>query len=369
MVCSHFGNCGACNNYKLEYNEQLNKKKELVSTLLKNFNKELKVFSTPTNAHRARAEFKIWHEDNKIYYALTNLEKNGVVKLKECPKVVESINSVMWDLIKKIEQKDILKNKLFAIEFLGSTSSKDLLVTLIYHKSLDDSWQKEAKELEKAFNISLIGRARKQKIALSKEYITQKFNIDNKEYIYRYYEGGFTQPNPFINQKMIEWVVSKVKNIGGDFLECYCGLGNFTIPLSQYFNRVLATEISKSSIKNAKINCELNSIDNIDFIRLNSKETAQALKKVREFNRLKGINLDSFNFTTALVDPPRAGLDTDTINLIKEFKNIIYISCNPKTLSRDLKELSKTHKIKDAAIFDQFAYTNHIESGVYLERV
>lgn len=68
------------------------------------------------------------------------------------------------------------------------------------------------------------------------------------------------------------------------------------------------------------------------------------------------------------MDPPRAGLDDTTRALAKDYENIIYISCNPETLHRDLLELTKTHEIDTFALFDQFAYTNHIESGVILSR-
>ena len=369
MRCKHFGICASCSLFDKEYSSALTYKKNIVQDLLKDFYKsELKVFDSPKSAHRARAEFKIWHSGNRANYAMTNFEKNGVCIINECPKLIDCIQNVMYKLIDYINLVEILKNRLFSIEFLG-TKKGELLVTLIYHKKLDDIWQKEAIELEKLFNIKVIGRSRKQKVVISKEYVVEELNIDNKRYFYRYYEGGFTQPNPYVNEKMISWAIENIKNCAGDLLEAYCGLGNFTIPLSRYFNRVLATEISKNSIKAAKENCILNNINNISFIRLNASETAQAIDKTREFKRLKGINLDDFNFSTILVDPPRAGLDSDSINLAKKFDKILYISCNPSTLARDLNELCKTHKIKDAAIFDQFPYTHHIESGVYLERI
>ena len=69
------------------------------------------------------------------------------------------------------------------------------------------------------------------------------------------------------------------------------------------------------------------------------------------------------------MDPPRSGLDDTTRALAKDFSNIIYISCNPETLHRDLEELTKTHEIIRFALFDQFAFTNHIESGVILKKI
>jgi len=69
-----------------------------------------------------------------------------------------------------------------------------------------------------------------------------------------------------------------------------------------------------------------------------------------------------------LVDPPRAGLDADTVELIRKVDKILYVSCNPETLKSNLEALSSTHKVERYAVFDQFPYTHHIETGVYLVR-
>ena len=369
MNCRYFGECGSCSFYDKKYSEALEIKSSRLKELLNSFySGNIELFSSPTSSHRARAEFKVWHKGDSCYYAMTNLDKNGVVLLEECPKVIEPIQKVYKELLAKINTKEVLKRKLFSIEFLATLNS-DVLVTLIYHRQLDETWQEEAKSLQKEFNISIIGRARKQKIVLNRDYVLEKLPIEGLEYSYKYYEGGFTQPNPYINRQMIEWTIGNIKDNGADFLEAYCGLGNFTIPISRYFNKVLATEISSNSIKAAKENCTLNGIENIEFIRLNATETAQALNKEREFRRLKGINLNEYNFSTVLVDPPRAGLDEASLKLIQTIDNIVYISCNPNTLARDLEELTKTHKVLNVALFDQFPYTHHIESGVILKRL
>jgi|AAUQ01.1.fsa_nt_gi tRNA (uracil-5-)-methyltransferase len=368
MNCIHFGKCGACGLYQLSYNEALRLKEERLKALLNPlFSGEIKIFSSPPSNHRARGEFKIWHKRDRAFYAMSNIMKNGVELIERCPKMLEPIEKI-WDrFLESINSSEILRKKLFMVEFL-STLKGETLITMIYHRQLESSWIEEAKELEESLNVSIIGRARKQKIIASKEFVNETLRVD-RDYLYRYYEGGFTQPNPYINKKMIKWAKEVSKESSGDLLELYCGLGNFTIPLSFNFEKVLATEVSKTSIKNAKINQELNGAFNIEFIRLNASETAQALKRERTFNRLKGVDLDKFDFSTALVDPPRAGLDSDSLKIIKEMDNIIYISCNPITLKRDLEELTKGYKIKEIALFDQFPYTEHIESGVYLERV
>ncbi|MBU1669094.1 tRNA (uridine(54)-C5)-methyltransferase TrmA [bacterium] len=367
MECKHFGTCGSCSIYELSYEEELAEKKERVLSLLSPFTVEdLEVLSANESHYRARSEFKIWHEGERCSYAMGRLDKKGAVTIEACPKVIEPIAKRMEALLERVNSSELLKSRLFTVEFLATTTD-ECLITMIYHRKLDDAWEAEARALEQSLNAKVMGRSRKQKVILSDEFVTEKLLIDGQYYFYRHYESGFTQPNPAVNIQMIEWAIKQAKKVqGGDFLESYCGLGNFTIPLSKYFNRVLATEISKRSIHAANENCELNAVSNIEFIRLASEEMTQALNKEREFERLKDVDLDSYNFSTVLVDPPRAGLDGDTINLISNMENIIYISCNPETLARDLVELSKTHSIEDAAIYDQFPHTHHVESGVFL---
>ena len=153
-----------------------------------------------------------------------------------------------------------------------------------------------------------------------------------------------------------------------DLLELYCGHGNFTIPLAAKFNRVLASEISKSSIANARVNCELNGVCNAQFVRLSADELMSAFARRREFERLKGIDIFGYDFSHVLIDPPRAGLEPSVIDFIKNFENLIYISCNPQTLFENLRSLCATHEVRRFAIFDQFAHTAHIECGVLLKR-
>jgi len=370
LNCKHFGSCGSCGLYEIGYEAQLEQKELRVSGLLAPFyEEELEVFDSPASHYRARAEFRIWHEGDVCNYAMGNMERNGAICIEECPKVIEPIEKRMWKLLEEINAStEVLKHRLFAVEFLATTTD-ECLITMLYHRKLDDVWSVEAKKLESELNCKIMGRSRKQKVILSDEFVTEKLDIDEKTFTYVQYESGFTQPNPMVNVKMIEWAIKQAQKVGyGDFLESYCGLGNFTLPLSHYFEKVLATEISKRSIHAALENCALNGVENITFARLASEEMTEALNGVREFTRLKGIELKSYDFSTVLVDPPRAGLDEGTIELISNIENIIYISCNPETLARDLETLVLTHDVVEAAMYDQFPHTTHVESGVFLRK-
>ena len=371
MQCKHFGSCGSCTLYAFGYEEQLRRKKDRVASLLAPFyDGETVAYDSPRAAYRARAEFRIWHEGARCYYAMGAMDKKRAIRIEECPKVIAPIADRMWRLPEAVNASpDVLGEKLFGVEFLATTTG-ECLVTMLYHRKLDEAWAKEAKVLERSLSCKIMGRSRKQKVVLSDEFVDEMLTIRGEKVRYRQYEGGFTQPNPYVNTHMITWACEKVERIGGgDLLEAYCGLGNFTIPLSRYFDKVLATEISKRSIRAAEENCRLNGAENIRFVRMSSEEMVQALRKVRTFRRMEGIDLDTYRFEAVLVDPPRAGLDEATRTLAADIPHIVYISCNPETLARDLQMLCHTHRIVDAAIFDQFPYTGHIESGVFLERI
>ncbi len=373
MNCEYFGKCGSCSLYEMTYEEQLTYKINREKDRFKEFySKDFEIIKSEPSKFRNRAEFKIWKKYDKkeisaLSYAMTSFEKQ-VLPISSCEIVNENIYLLMPKLLKEIEKNEILSFKFFACEFLASTKNS-ILVTLIYHKKLDDRWIEEAKKIENKLKIKIIGRSKGQKIVLSNDYINETLNINNKDFFFEYKEGGFTQPNTKVNIQMIEWVLKHLKKSCTDLCELYCGGGNFTIPLSTKFRKTLATEISKTSIKSALKNCELNNINSIDFIRMSAEEFVEACENKREFNRLKNIDLKNFNFSTIFVDPPRAGLDETTRKLVKNYDRIIYISCNPETLYRDLTELSKTHQIEKFALFDQFAYTNHCECGVILNKI
>lgn len=373
MNCEYFGKCGSCVLWDKSYIEQLEYKIKREKDRFSNFtDMEFDIIKSENKNFRNRAEFRIWknydeNDNATLSYAMNDFDKK-TLEINSCSIVSEDIAKLMPKLLEEISKDEMLSFKSYSVEFLNSSTS-DMLVTLIYHKKLDHAWEEKGKILQEKLNIKIIGRSRKQKVILTNDFIEEELKIQDSKYKIQYKEGGFTQPNANVNVKMITWVLENTHESQNDLCELYCGGGNFTIPLSKKFKKVLATEISKTSINSAKKNCSLNNIENIDFIRMSSEEFVEALQEKRTFKRLEHINLKSYNFQTIFVDPPRAGLDNTTRNLVKDFDDIIYISCNPETLHRDLIQLTKTHTIEKFALFDQFAYTNHIECGVILKKM
>jgi tRNA (uracil-5-)-methyltransferase len=353
------------------YNQQLEKKIDNLKALLSDFSlPELAVYSSPISHYRMRAEFRIWHDGEDLYHIMYDKKTKKRVRIDQFPIATKLINQAMQAILPLLQHNQLLRHLLFQIDYF-STLSGQLLITLLYHKKLSDMWIIEAKKLkvqlaEQGIDASIVGRASNQKIAIDVDYIDEALPVMDKTFLYRQVENSFTQPNAAVNIKMLQWAVSVTKNSSGDLLEFYCGNGNFSIALAQNFRKVLATEIAKASVYSAQYNIAVNHIDNLIVVRLSAEEFTHAIKKEREFNRLKGINLDDYQCDTVLIDPPRGGLDLNTIDILTSYKTIVYISCNPYTLRDNLQVLTKTHSIQHLAMFDQFPYTEHIETGIVL---
>ena len=354
------------------YGEQLAAKEATLAELLAPFQPPaIAVYPSPPEGYRLRAEFRLWHEGEDLFYAMfdPNAPKEPL-RVEHFPIASERIQSAMPPLRDTLLGSPVLRRKLFQVEFL-STLSGELMITLIYHRPLDEPWDEAAGALEENLDARVIGRSRKQKRVLSRDYLEEFLPLAQGTYRYRQYEQGFTQPNGAVNCSMINWACEQVAGSGGDLLELYCGNGNFTLPMAAHFDSVLATEVAKSSIRAALANREVNGVNNLEIARLSAEEVSIALAGERQFRRLQALEkpLGDYRFSTVFVDPPRAGLDPATRALVGRFDRILYVSCNPQALARDLASLGNSHRLVSAALFDQFPYTDHIECGVLLERV
>jgi len=351
-----------------DYEQQLTTKIHQLNDILNGFDHPpIEVFTSPAKHFRQRAEFRIWHDNKQLNYAMFEPHTKHPIYLDELPIASLHINQLMQKL-KQNWHDEIISHKLFQAEFLTAKNTTDSLITLCYHKPLTDNWIQTTTALAAKLGTSIIGRSRKQKIIIGNDFVTEKFDLLNGNYIYQQPENSFSQPNADVCSHMLNWAIKTVGTQNADLLELYCGNGNFTLPLAKCFNKVLATEINKTSIKATHHNIINNQIDNITVARLSAEEMQEALNKERDFRRLQNINLDKYQFNTVLVDPPRAGLDEKTCKFVQDFAQILYISCNPITLQRDLQIIHETHLLTACALFDQFPFTKHIETGVLMTR-
>ncbi|QUG77614.1 tRNA (uridine(54)-C5)-methyltransferase TrmA [Erwinia sp. E602] len=356
-----------------QYEDQLAEKVARLTSMLAPFSApEVEVFRSPVSHYRMRAEFRIWHDGDDLYHIIFDQQTRQRIRVDSFPAASELINRMMTRLLDAVRDVRVLRFKLFQIDYLSTTSGQ-IVVSLLYHRKLDDEWQQAATALRdtlraEGFDLQLIGRATKTKICLDRDYVDERLTIDGQEMIYRQVENSFTQPNAAVNVKMLEWALDTTRNASGDLLELYCGNGNFSLALARNFRRVLATEIAKPSVASAQYNIAVNQIDNVQIIRMAAEEFTQAMNGERSFNRLEGIDLQSYECETIFVDPPRSGLDEETVKMVQAYPRILYISCNPQTLCDNLATLSATHDVSRLALFDQFPYTHHMECGVLLTR-
>lgn len=326
------------------------------------------VFESTPLGYRLRAEFRMWHEGDRVDYAMFDpADPKRAITLEDFPPAAAPIAAAMPRLRAGLMASEALKRKLFQVDFLA-TLSGELMISLIYHRPLDEAWQAAAATLAADLGVQLIGRSRKQKIVIGRDWLLEEFELNGRRLRYKQIENSFSQPNGGVNRKMLGWACSQAAGIGGDLLELYCGNGNFTIALAPRFGRVLATEVSKSSVKAADYNLDANGVSNVTMVRMSSDEISDALSGGREYRRMQGVDLASYNFSTLFVDPPRMGLDDATVDMARRFPHILYISCNPSTLRDNVAALQATHEIKAAAVFDQFPYTPHLECGLLLSR-
>lgn len=354
-----------------QYERLLAEKVARTKVLLADFSPPApKVFPSPRAAYRLRAEFRVWHQGDQLDYVMFHPDApRDPVPVNHFPIAWPRIQALMPRLRERLLVAPPLRHKLFQVEFLTTTGG-DALVTLVYHRPLDDDWQQAAEALAAELDIALVGRSRKQKRVIGHDHVTEALEVEGHTWYWRQVEQGFTQPNGVVNREMLHWACHSAQDLGGDLLELYCGNGNFTLPLSRHFDAVIATELAKTSVRAAQYNLEHNAVMNVQLIRLAAEEVTQALRGERTFRRLADLPqpLGDYDLRTVFVDPPRAGLDPATEAMVQGFDNILYISCNPHTLAGNLQRLATTHEIRDFALFDQFPYTDHMECGMLLQR-
>ncbi len=334
----------------------MNKFTTFSNDISEHYSKKIITNYSPSSGYRCRCEFGyyknsyIMHKNNKKIYMET------FVNAASC------IQEIMPNILNEINNNKHIKEKLFQINFRSNVNN-DVMVTLIYHKNIDNNLIKIIEDISKKLKINILLRSKKFLFSTNSKYFIDYIN--NGDYRIYQTDNCFFQPNLFMLPKMVDAVISLIHN-PIDLLELYCGVGTFTLPLSKLFIKILATENDRNSIKCINKSLIDNNINNISNARLSSNEVSD-LFMGKGFRRMGDINISDYDFTHVLVDPPRSGLDDKTIEIIKNFENIIYISCNPKTYINNIKSLT-SHTIEYVELFDQFPNTNHLEIISLLRR-
>lgn len=332
--CPYYDFCGGCNIMHLSYEDQLKFKQYKIENII---NKYLKIkvkinniIKSDTNEfYRNKVTFQV--KENIGFYKNDTYD---IINVDECIISDKLINKSI-KYIKMLNLSDISK-------ITCRTNSNELMI-IIETKNND-------------LNINpLKDIASSIYLKINNEYI----NVFGNKHIYEKLENYKFKisPDSFfqINIDTCIKLYNKVKEYVGinkNVIDLYCGTGSIGIFVSEN-NNVLGIEINETAIKDAKENKEINNINNINFI------CGDSGKKLKELN---------FKPDVIIVDPPRNGLNKETIDNILKFEanKIIYVSCDPMTFVRDLNILNDNYIIKEITPFDMFPNTHHIENIAYL---
>lgn len=345
-----------------EYEADLQRKVTFVEQLLAEpFTRDavdMEVIRSPELLHyRHRLRFELRHaEDESIQYVVFDPDSNAWIPVNSYPIASKRINQLMLDLQVALSEEQKLCWKAFQVELLSNTVG-EALALIMYHRRLDDGDAKRAQDLSKRVDANIVLRARGQRLAFParRSFLIQENEVAGKLYPQRLLESSFFQANLKLNQLMQSWLLQELGDSSSrDLLEIYCGNGNFTLPAASIFRQVLATEVDGNSLAAAKACAKEAKIENLQVKKCRAEDM--------DFQQLCDLGYD---FSTLLLDPPRAGLSDRAREMSSRFDRVIYISCNPQTLVRDLSRMESL-RIQGACLFDQFPWTEHAEVALNL---
>lgn len=333
--CPYAKKCGGCTYDFISYEDSLTYKKEIIKDLFQKNEIDLPDFdlipSRPVLGYRNKVTLHI--KDGSFGYY--EEESHSFVPIKNCFLVNPAIEALLkdFDLI-KIQNGNIM---------IRTSETGELMLWIVTEDNL-----KISKKLAERHNI--IGILWNNKCVYGKSsFLEEKDGMK-----YKVHANAFFQVNPYISEKIVKDVLTCFEK-EDDILDLYCGVGFFSLRLAKYTHYVTGIELDQNAILDAKKNAYLNHLENVSF---HVGKVEDILKKI------------SMKKKKIIVDPPRSGLHKTVINIFLENKpeKIVYISCNPITLVRDLKLLLNDYQITFFRTYDMFAYTKHVECVCVLSK-
>ena len=378
--CKTYSKCGGCNLRHINYEETLNIKKAIVENCMyKALKREIKVnnvvgMKNPMY-YRNKLQYPVGidKDGNQVMGVYSSRTHNIIptdkcfIQNKECQKIANDIFEFIKTNNISVYNEEILKGTVRHIVIRIGVKTNEVLVTLVLN---DNNFKKEKELVEfltsKHKNIKSIVKnlnmkntnvilGDKNEVIYGDGYIYDIL----EEYKFKISPLSFYQVNPIQTEVLYNTAINYLnKQDKGIALDLYCGIGTIGIFASKHFKKVYGIEIIDEAIEDAKYNSKINKIDNTEFY---AGDVEKVLPKIIEKEKIKP--------NVVFVDPPRKGLDKNTIELLKELKpnKIIYISCNPSTLARDLSYLDDKYIINEVQPVDMFPYTSHIESIAVLK--
>lgn len=380
--CDTYKRCGGCNLRHMKYKETLNLKRNMVQNLInKTLDKKVIVKDTigmeKPLFYRNKAQYPVGYNKNReivtgIYAARTH----EIIELKSCAiqmPISQEIAKFVIDFMKKngisAYNEKTGKGAIRHIVVKVGLVTKEVMCVLVTNERTILKQEKLVDALKEKFpEIKTIVKNINQKntnvimgdeneVLYGTGYIQDKLG----NFIFNISPLSFYQINPIQTEKLYSAAIKGAKLKKDDIvLDLYCGIGTIGTFASPYVKQVYGIEIVPQAIRDAKENAKLNNIENIEFY---CGDVEQILENVLQKEEVKP--------NVVFVDPPRKGLDKHTIQNILELRpeRFVYISCNPATLVRDLKEFEIDYEIQEIQPVDMFPYTSHVEccSVIYLK--
>ena len=343
-VCPFYESCGGCNILHMSYNDQLEYKENKIKDIMKkyaNIDKISKIIKCDKQFnYRNKVTLKV--ENNIIGYY--EKKSYNLVNIDKCLIIDNEFNKIINDL-KKFNLDNVYEIMIRNID------SDNTALTLYLQK---DTNCIQIDEYCKKNNIIL------NKIIKNKDFkCNEKSKIIGKLGNFKFIISplSFFQVNTDQTIKLYDKILELLEpNKDDNLLDLYCGTGTIGIYVANKVNKVLGVEIVKDAIHDANINKKINNANNINFICGN---TEKIIKDVKE------------KYNAIIVDPPRAGLTESIIRDIFRINpdKIVYVSCDPITLARDLKLLQEKYEVLDVVPVDMFPNTYHVETVCKLKKI
>lgn len=369
--CKCAGKCGACQTLNLTYGAELSMKMKQVITLLGKFGHIDEIIPMETlDGYRNKVQYIMQYNGGRVNYGLYRSSDGKIVHVDNCMMEDKEIGSVCRTVRRLVDKykltvfdgrrglvRHVMARKAFA--------TGEILCAIVTTDGKFDCANEFAAELAKRIpsvkSVSRIINDTKTPLWMGGDeyvlygdgYITDelcgcKFEISAK---------SFYQINPVQTEKLYNTAVELAGiNEKSTIIDAYCGIGTVGIIAAKKKNcTLLGFDISEDSVRNAEANAKLNGVDKARFVC--ASDSSYTLKKEQSPDVL-------------FVDPPRAGCDRKFLSSVMRTqpKKIVYISCNPETLARDLATLKQAYKIGKIVPVDMFPGTRHCECVVELTR-
>ena len=383
-ACSHFGFCGGCTWQNLKYEEQVRFKAKFVKDSLERIGD----FTDPP-VEDALGSDDVFYYRNKMEYAFSPHPSKKLVlglhprkrfdlvfDLKECFLQSKTANEIVDSVRTFAREKNLSaydhRTKSGLLRYLVVKEGKNTdstMVNLVTYKGDFPPASDFSTALLSSFSIvksvvrninsklAQIAVGEQEELLGGERVITEKLG----EFTFEISSNSFFQTNPRQAEKLYE-IVLDVAGLQGDeeVMDLYCGNGTISVFLSRAAKKVIGVESLEEAVQNARRNAELNEVNNCEFIR------GEAKAVLRDFEQSKAVP------HLVVIDPPRAGLHPRVIKSLLSIKpeKIVYVSCNPTTLARDLMAFCRQdYKLENVKPVDMFPHTYHIESVAKLLRV